>query len=105
MIKHRIHTELPKPAQIVIAGGNILVVTTGEWPYFGGVQEVKACAANLLPEDRFVYLDPSGQIVLSADPIAYGRNLAGKDQTMRDLLAWKEGEDWHAKELYHDAEQ
>ncbi len=85
-------------AQISISN-DTLAVTAGTWPDFGQVVQVPAVQATLAPEDQYIYLDRQGEIVISDVFIPYGQNMAGNTNEMLDLLAWREGDEWHIKRL------
>jgi len=85
-------------AQIAV-DGNTLNIKAGTWPDFRRSVSVPAAQVQLAPEDRYVYLDREGGIVVSDELIAYGQDPAGNTNEMLDLLAWREGEEWHIKQL------
>jgi|GEM_PF-3822642 len=90
--------EAGSAAQIAISNST-LVVTAGTWPDFGRNVSVPAVRVELLPEEQFIYLDREGNVVVSDGFIAYGQDAAGNANEMLDLLAWREGDEWHIKRL------
>jgi len=61
-------------------------------------QTIEALGINPgdLEEASYIYLLPDGRYLLSTDFVPYG--IAPGAQAA-DLLAWREGEDWHVKRL------
>jgi hypothetical protein len=91
-------------AQIAIEK-TTLIVTAGAWPDFGKSVSMPAAEVPLVPEDRYVYLDRDGGIVVSDEFVPYGQDGQGNANEMLDLLAWREGEEWHIKRLVPPREE
>ena len=85
-------------AQITIEV-NTLAISAGAWPDFGRSVSVPAVEVQLAPDDRYVYLDREGGIVVSDEFLPYGQDPAGNPNEILDLLAWREGDEWHIKRL------
>lgn len=85
-------------AQISI-NNDTLSITAGTWPDFGRSVSVPAVEVQLAPEDQFIYLDREGNVVVSDQFLAYGQSPGGSVNEMLDLLAWREGNEWHVKRL------
>jgi hypothetical protein len=100
MIQHKIALSMDeRPARIEIDKDR-LVVEGGGWPDFGGVVVMlPSVTLDLEAEDRFVYADREGGIVVSDGFIGYGLEAANQQAPMLDLLAWKEDDDWNVKEM------
>ncbi len=97
-IYHDIEIALSDCAQIR-EDGNALIVTDGLWPDFAGPIGVRA--SRIIPREgeRFIFLNRSGEAVCRSDFVPYGRNVAGVENEMCDLLAWHEDDGWHVKRL------
>lgn len=96
---HDIYWERADQAAILTISQDTLKVTAGKWPGFGVLAGVSAASVALLPEDAFIYLGRAGQIVISDDFLPYGIAGDGELAEMLDLLAWREGDEWHIKRL------
>ena len=101
MVEQLISVALPAGdcAQIAIDESGNLTVSRGQWPHFAGPVQTHGVAVALEPGDAFIYLDQEGGIVVSDAFMAYGRDGAGNANEMLDLLAWREGSEWHVKRL------
>ena len=86
----------PYAMQIAIDGGT-LTVTGGQWP--GSDVPIQSVQAALQDSDCYVFLNRTGVIVLTDTFLTYGWDALGNTNEMLDLLAWREGEEWHIKQL------
>jgi len=106
MVRHCIfvRTLMDKDlARVKIENGYVLSVSKGFWPdLFGGIVPVSQSRIPLAENDQYIYLSRKGFIVPSSKPLPYGFRLVSggyQAQEHADLLAWKEGQDWHVKHL------
>ena len=72
--------------------GTVFQSTGGAWPGMNGLSP----AATPLEDAQYVYALADGRYLLSTGFVPYG--IAPGAQAA-DLLAWREGEDWHVKRL------
>ena len=97
----------PPAAVLNIDEQEMLTVEEGYWPDFGGTfVEVSAVIAQLDADDRAVMLARDGeQIVLSDEVLSYGaKRVKGGYEILPyvDLLAWREDDGWHVKQLMQE---
>ncbi len=95
---HDISVALQDCASINIVDGRV-IVGAGNWPDFSAAISVRAGEIPLAQDDAWVYLDREGQVVATAEFVPYGETGYGQPNPMLDLLAWREGAEWHIKRL------
>lgn len=101
MIRHKINvSSVKEPASISIEG-SVVTIGAGNWPDFDGAVAVEGVTFDLAGGDTYIYLDRDGGMVVSASFIPYGQDMAGEQHPMLDLLAWRQGTEWHVKELVY----
>lgn len=72
--------------------GTVFQSTGGAWPGMNGLSPT----ATPLEDAQYVYALADGRYLLSTGFVPYG---IAPGAEAADLLAWKEGQDWHVKRL------
>ena len=98
IIIHEIIVPLANPARLLF-GEKGVTIQEGFWPDFGENVPVGEQTVAFGEGITHYYLTRDGVLLWTNAFVGYGRDLAGLDNEMLDLVAWKDGDDWHVKRL------
>lgn len=98
IIIHEIIVPLANPARLLF-GEKGVTIQEGFWPDFGENVPIAEQTVTLGGGITHYYLTRDGVLLWTNAFRPYGRNLAGQDNAMLDLVAWRVGDDWHVKRL------